>query len=143
MGKRGWYETFKNHAYLAINLLKCRVLLIGESIIANFSKLSSIFDKLFSKFHPLNVGIGGDKIQNVLWHVNNMYLPPFLQYIFIHCGTNNIGHNDAGVISDGLINLARVIKKRYKDIKSLIVLFCQGRKPTHKNVLLPLPQIYI
>ena len=66
MGKRGWYETFKNHAYLAINLLKCRVLLIGESIIANFSKVSSIFDKLFSKFHPLNVGIGGDKIQNVL-----------------------------------------------------------------------------
>ena len=95
MGKRGWYDTFKNHAYLTINLLKCRVLLIGESIIANFSKLSSIFDKLFSKFHPLNVGIGGDKIQNVLWHVNNMYLPPFLQYIFIHCGTNNIGHNDA------------------------------------------------
>ena len=101
-------------------MLKCRVLLIGESIIANFSKLSSIFDKLFSKFHPLNVGIGGDKIQNVLWHVNNMYLSPFLQYIFIHCGTNNIGHNDPGVISDGLINLARVIKKRYKDVKIII-----------------------
>ena len=43
-GKAGWYETFRNHAYLAINLQKCRVLLIGDSIIANVSKFSSIFD---------------------------------------------------------------------------------------------------
>ena len=105
-GQAGWYETFRNHAYLAINSQKCRVLLIGDSIIANFRKFSPIFDKHFSKFHPLIFGIGGDKIQNVLWRINNMSLPPSLQYIFIHCGTNNIGHNDPEVISDGLINLA-------------------------------------
>ena len=49
-----------------------------------------------------------------------MSLAPCLQYIFIHWGTNNIGHNDPEVISDGLINLARVIKKKYKDIKIII-----------------------
>ena len=49
-----------------------------------------------------------------------MPLPPSLQYIFIHCGTNNIEHNDPEVISDGLINLARVIKKKYKDVKIII-----------------------
>ena len=74
-GKVGRYETFRNHAYLAINSQKCKVLLIGDSIIANFGKFSPIFDKHFSKFHPLNFGIG-DKIQNVLWHINNMSLPP-------------------------------------------------------------------
>ena len=47
-------------------------------------------------------------------------MSPSLQYIFIHCGTNNIGHNDPEVISDGLINLARVIKKKYKDKKIII-----------------------
>ena len=60
-GKAGWYETFRNHVYLAINSQKCRVLLIGDSIIANFRKSSPIFDKHLSKFHPLNFGIGGDK----------------------------------------------------------------------------------
>ena len=45
---------------------------------------------------------------------------PFVQHIFIHCGTNNIGHNDPEVISDGLINLARVIKKKDKDVKIMI-----------------------
>ena len=43
-----------------------------------------------------------------------MSLPPSLRYIFIHCGTNNIVHNDPEVISDDLINLARVIKKSAK-----------------------------
>ena len=86
---------------------------------SNFSKFSSIFDKNFSKFNTLNFGIGGDKIQNVLWRMNNMSLPPYLQYIFIHCGTNNIGHNDPEFISDGLINLVWVIKK-YKNVKIII-----------------------
>ena len=49
-----------------------------------------------------------------------MPLPPSLQYIFIHCGTNNIEHNDPEVISDGLINLARIIKKKYRDVKIII-----------------------
>ena len=49
-----------------------------------------------------------------------MSLSPSLQYTFIHCGTSNIGHNDPEVISDGLINLARVIKKKYKDVKIII-----------------------
>ena len=102
-GKTGWYETFRNQAYLAINLQKCRVLLIGDSIIANFSRFSSIFDKYFSKFHPLNLGIGGDKTQNKLWRINKISWPSSLQYIFIHCGTNDIGHNNPEVILRWLI----------------------------------------
>ena len=49
-----------------------------------------------------------------------MSLPPSLQYIIIHCGTNNIGHNDPEVFSDDFINLARVIKKKYNSIKVII-----------------------
>ena len=118
-GKAGWFETFRNHGYLAINSQKCIVSLIGDLIMANFSKFSIIFDKQFSKFYPFNFDIGGDKIQNVLWYITNMSLPPSLQYIFLQCGTNN-DHNDPGVISDGLINVARVIKKKYKDVKIII-----------------------
>ena len=101
-GKADWYKTFENHAYLAISSQKCKVFLIGDSIIAKFSKFNSVFDKYFSKFNTLNFGIGGDKIQNVLWCINNMSLPPSLQYIVIHCGTNNSGHNDSDIFSEGL-----------------------------------------
>ena len=119
-GKAGWYETFRDHTYLAINSQKCRVLLIGDSIIVKFSKFSSVFDKLFSKFDPLNFSIGGDKIQNVLWRINIISLSPSPQYIFIHCDTNNIENNDAEVTLDGLITLARVVKKKYEDVKIII-----------------------
>ena len=67
-----------------------------------------------------NFVMAGDKIQNALWHINKMSFPLSLQYIIIYCGTNNIGHNNPQVILDGLINLAWVIKKKYKDRKLII-----------------------
>ena len=87
-----------------------RVLLIGHSSDTNFTKFSLMFDKHFSKFYPLSFGTGGDKIQNALWRINNMSLPPSLHYIFIHSGTSDIRHNDSEVISDGLINLKELTK---------------------------------
>ena len=79
-----------------------------------------------------------------LWRVNNMSLPPFLQHIFIHCGTNNIGHNDPEVISDGLINLARDIKKKYKDVKTIISsLLPRDKANSQKRSLFIATNIYL
>ena len=105
---------------------------------------SVLYFKHVSKFHQLNFGIGGDKIQNVLWHINNMSIPPSLQYIFIRCGTNNIGHNDPEVIWDGLINLARVIKKKYKDVKIFISsLLPRDKANSQKRSLVIAANIYL
>ena len=113
-GKEGRYRTLRNHVHISVKLQMSRVLLIGDSIIANFSKFSSISDKNFSKFHHLSFGIKEDNIQNALWRMNNLSFPPSLQYIFFHCGTNNIDNNNLEVISDGLIILARVKRKSTK-----------------------------
>ena len=43
-----------------------KLVLIGDSIIANFDKCKDIFDKFFMPFCTLDFGIGGDKTQNVL-----------------------------------------------------------------------------
>ena len=123
----------RNHACPSINSQKCRFLLIGDSVIANFSKFSNIFDKNVSKFYPLNLGIGGYKIQNVLWRIVNMSLPPSLQYIFIDCGAKNIGHNNPEVISDSLINLAQIVKKKYKDVKLIISSLLPRDKANSQN----------
>ena len=56
--------------YFASNLYECKVLLIDHSIIANFSKFNSIFNKHFSKFNAVNLSIGVDKIQNILWCID-------------------------------------------------------------------------
>ena len=43
-----------------------KLVLIGDSIIANSDKCSDIFDKFFLAFCTLNFGINADKIQNDL-----------------------------------------------------------------------------
>ena len=91
-----------------------KLLLIGDSIIANFDKCSNIFDKFFLPLFTLNFGISGDKIQFVIWRVYNMTLPASVEYAIIHCGANNLGHNSPLKITGGLINIACM--KNYKNL---------------------------
>ena len=67
-------------------------------------------------FRTLNFGISGDKIQNVLRCVCNMTLPASVEYVIIHCGTNNLGHKSPLKIAEELINIACILKKNYKNL---------------------------
>ena len=93
-----------------------KLVLIGDSIFANFDKCSDIFDKFFLFFRTLNFGISGDKIQNVLWRVCKMTLPASVECVIMHCGTNNLGHNSPLKIAEGLIHIACILKKNYKNL---------------------------
>ena len=115
-GKFGWYSTFRKHITISTLSTNEKLVLIGDSIIANFDKCSDIFDKFFLPFRTLNFGICGDKIQNVLWRVYNMTLPASVEYVIIHCGTNNPGHNSPLQVAEGLINIACILKKNYKNL---------------------------
>ena len=73
-----------------------------------------------------------------------MSLPPSLQYIVIHCGTNNIWHYDLEVISDGLINLAHLIKKKYKCLEIIIKsLLLRDKTNLWKSALVIATNIYL
>ena len=104
-GKFGWYNTFRRHVIMSTSSSNAKLVLIGDSIIANFDKCSNIFDKFFLQ-----------NVQNVLWRVYNMTLPASVEYVIIHCGTNNLGHNSPLKIAEGLINIACILKKNYKDL---------------------------
>ena len=119
-GKFGWYNTFKKLVNMSTPSTNAKLVLIGDSIIANFDKCSDNFDKFFLPLRTLNFGISGDKIQNVLWRVYNMTLPASVEYVIIHCGTNNLGHNSPLKIAEGLINIACILKKNYKGLHIFI-----------------------
>ena len=108
-----------------------KLVLIGDSVIANFDKCSNIFDKFFLPFHTPNFGIR-DKIQNVLWHVYNMTLPASVEYVIIHFCSNNIGHNSPLKIAEGLINIALILKKNYKNFH--IFVSCPLPRDDEKSV---------
>ena len=89
-GKFGWHITFRKHVTISTSSTSAKLVLIGDSIIVNFDKCSDIFDKFILPFRTLNLGISGDKIQNVLRCVHTMILPASVEYLIIHCGTDNL-----------------------------------------------------
>ena len=114
-----------------------KLVLIVDSIIANFDKCSGIFDKFFLHFRTLNFGISGDKIQYVLWRVCNMTLPASVEYVIIHCGTNNLGHNSPLKIAEVLMNIACILKKNCKNFHIFVscLLPRDDEKPLKRSLL--------
>ena len=108
-GKFSWYDTFRKKVTMSTSSSNAKLVLIEDSIMANFDICSDIFDKFFLPFRTLNFGISGDKIQNVLWRVYNMTLPASVEYVIIHCGTNNLGHNSP-------LQQSYLLKKNYKNL---------------------------
>ena len=69
-GKLGWCNAFRKHVAMSILPTNTNLVLIRDSIIANFDKCNDIFDKSFLSFRTLNLGIGGDKMSYaayVIW----------------------------------------------------------------------------
>ena len=91
--KVGWY---KRHSNLDIRRKRLypSVLLIGDSIVASLSRYQTVWKKYFKLYKALNCGISGDRTQHVLWRAEGLSVPPSLKYVVIHCGTNNLNHNE-------------------------------------------------
>ena len=87
--KRDWYATHRRHLKSIIKN-QAKVVLLGDSLVANLSRYPSVWDTHLSPYNTVNCGIGGDRTQNVLWRVDNMYLPASVSVGVIHCGVNNM-----------------------------------------------------
>ena len=64
--KPGWIEMHDNHQRI-MTTMNPQVCLLGDSIIANLLRYEDISRKLY---RTVNMAIGGDKVENVIWRVN-------------------------------------------------------------------------
>ena len=78
--------------------------LLGDSIVAGFLRHPNIWYKFFNE-NTTNYGIGGDKIQNVLWRA---------EYVLINCGTNNLDTDNSEKITDGIFCIALTFQEKNK-----------------------------
>ena len=95
-------------------------LLIGDSLIAGLSRYSDIWKRYFESCNSINCGIGGDRVENVLWRCNN--LPPSHSFktAVILCGTNNIQCDSTEDITDGIIEITQILRKKYRFINVIV-----------------------
>ena len=65
---------------------------------------------------PLNLGIRGDRVENVLWRTINLPVPPSVKNVVILCGTNNIPIDTPRDIADCIISICSIFQKKSSGI---------------------------
>ena len=136
-GKIGWYNTFRKHEVMSVSFTNAKLVLTWDSIIINLDECNDIFDKFFLSFCTLNFVMSRDKIQSVLWRVNNMSLLASVEYVVIYSGNNNLGYNSPIKIAEGLINIACILKKNYKNLHIFVscLLTRDDKKSVNRSLL--------
>lgn len=74
----------------------------------------------YGKYGAVNFGIGGDKVQNLLWRIYNgeMEMKPKVAVVLI--GTNNINDNPDRIAA-GIIKVVEAIQEKSPDTKILLL----------------------
>jgi lysophospholipase L1-like esterase len=105
------------------------LLMIGDSITHGWEGSGkAVWEKYYAKRHAVNLGIGGDRTQHVLWRLQNgniKGISPKLAVLMI--GTNNSGSNSPEEIAEGIEAIVSFLRKELPQTKVLILaIFARG-----------------
>lgn len=122
----GWMDRFNEMCKTASKAENCKVVFLGDSITDFWSNTGrQVWEANFAPYQPLNFGISGDRVENVLWRVENGLLQPALQpdAFVIMIGTNNIGHRDEApeAVANGISKLVHYLRDKRPDAKILLL----------------------
>ena len=102
---------------------KVDLVLIGDSITHGWEgKGKSVWEKFYGKRNAVNLGIGGDRTQHVMWRLDNgnvKGISPKVAVVMI--GTNNSGNNSPEEIADGLAAITKQLRKKLPKTKVLLI----------------------
>ena len=83
-------------------------MVIGDSIVAGLRCYQTVWRNLILQYKTVNLGTGGDQIENVLWRIDDIVLPKSIRSVVIHWGTNNIDASSSDEISVSVVTIARL-----------------------------------
>ena len=117
--KMNWLNFHYDHcSKLAKNTFE--TIIIGDSIVAGLSRYQNVRDKFLKPLKALNCGIGGDRIQHVLWRALNLPASQNLKNVVVLCGTNNLLLDSPKDIADGILEIARPFEMNYSCVNVII-----------------------
>ncbi|XP_066153732.1 platelet-activating factor acetylhydrolase IB subunit alpha1-like [Euwallacea fornicatus] len=106
------------------------VVLIGDSIIQQL-QFSSLWTEKLSSLHCLNFGIGGDRVENVLWRIKNEEFDfhSIVKAVVLFVGTNNTDCTPHEIF-EGILEIVKEIKQRLRNVIIVIpTLLPRGQFP--------------
>jgi lysophospholipase L1-like esterase len=125
-GDRGWkdrHELINKRVEEAGE--KAQVIFIGDSITQGWEgEGKESWSKHFSRYNAVNLGIGGDRTQHVLWRLDNgnlKGLKPKAAVVMIGTNNSNGEDNTAGQIADGVTAIVRKLREKLPGTKVLLL----------------------
>lgn len=101
------------------------VVFIGDSITQGWENEGRpVWTEKFARYHPLNLGYGGDRTENVLWRLQHGEIDGIAPRVAVlMIGTNNAGHRqeDPATVAAGIRRLVEELRKRLPDTKLLLL----------------------
>lgn len=108
------------------------VALVGDSITARW-RGSESWTKHWGSYRAVNMGIGGDRTQNVLWRLQNGELDGYKAKLFVvMIGTNNLfdKKTEPAEVAAGIKAIIDLIQAKQPQAKILLLgIFPRGEKP--------------
>ncbi len=99
------------------------LLLIGDSITHGWERGGKeVWEKFYTPRNAVNLGIGGDRTQHVIWRLDNGNIDgisPKAAVLMI--GTNNSGDNTSKEIADGIEAIVKKLRTKLPKTKVLIL----------------------
>jgi lysophospholipase L1-like esterase len=115
---------------------KVGVLFVGDSITDGWrNKGKQTFDQTYGTLNPLNIGIGGDRTQHVLWRLEHGEVEgihPKVAVLMI--GTNNLGSDSNEEIVAGVTKIVHTLREKLPSTKVLLLaIFPRAAKANDPN----------
>jgi beta-glucosidase len=110
------------------------LIFIGDSITQGWEGAGKdVWAKYYAKRNAVNLGIGGDRTQHVLWrldHGNIDGISPKLAVLMIGTNNSNGSDNTAEEIGTGITAIVKKLREKLPNTKVLILaVFPRGAKP--------------
>jgi lysophospholipase L1-like esterase len=106
------------------------ILFMGDSITDGW-RHQRLWKEKYVPMKAVDFGIGGDRTEHVLWRMKNgecQGIKPKVVVLMI--GTNNMGHNSAPEIVEGITAIVNDFRARLPESKILLLaIFPRGEKP--------------
>ena len=102
--KAKWFQMHCKHC-LVLNNKSFKSILIGHYLVAGLHRYYKIWNNFFKPIDALNCGIGGGKVQSVLWRLQNLPISTSLKNAVILYDTNNLQQDPLEDIVDDIIEI--------------------------------------